>query len=430
MKFYPIIFLLLALGVCSCNTKEGVSTITNVLDYNTYLEEDQEKTLKSAENERDFWSKRLDLDSTGIGDLGPLAGAYTKIFEANGEVSDLKNAERLYKKAISIASPALKDAYMRSLAHNYMSQHKFKEANQLLEESYKGSSNKHATELMLFDSYMEIGAYEKAKAILENLKNETDYNYLIRVSKWSDHNGDLAAAIRYLERARDIAQSRNSTPLKIWTYSNIADYYGHDGNIKASYNHFLKTLALQPDNAYAKKGIAWILYSNEYNTKEANRIIDSLLVYRDIPDYYLLKAEFSEYDGDKTSSKKFKDIFISKAQNTHYGGMYNTYLIEALAVSNPVKALEIALVEIENRATPETYHLLALAQLKNGMKIEALQTIVEKVEGKTSEPMALLHSAMVYKANNIMDKVKLLKEELEGTTYELGPLLTDQVTKL
>lgn len=430
MKFYPFILLVLSTFLISCNLKEEVESITKVVDYEKYLKTDQNSTLKSAENERDFWSKRLDVDSTGIGDLGPLAGAYGRIFEANGKIENLKKAETLYKRAITVAAPSLKDAYIRALSHNYISQHKFKEANQLLEESYAGHSNKHATELMLFDSYMEIGEYEKAKTILEKLKNEGDYNYLIRISKWSDHNGDLDAAIRYLERARDIAESRDSKPLKIWTYSNIADYYGHDGNIKASYNHFLKTLELQPDNAYAKKGIAWIIYSKERNTEEANRIMDSLLVNHDIPDYYLLKSEFAAYDGDQEASKKYLQKFVERAENPAYGGMYNAYLIGALVDTNPEKALEIAQREIKNRATPETYHLLALAQLKNGMHKEALRTIENHVEGKTSEPMALLHSAMVYKANKLNNKVAPLKEELMGASFEIGPLLTEEVEAL
>ncbi len=431
MKYHKKIIIVIALFILySCNSKQEESSITNVIDYEKYLEADQNKTLISAIKEREFWSKRLDKDSTGIGDLGPLAGAYIKIFEANGNVENLEKAVQIYKRAVAIASPSLQDAYIRSLSHTYISQHKFKEANELLEKSYASTSNKHATELVLFDSYMEIGAYKKAKIILEKLKNEGDYNYLIRVSKWSDHNGDLDAAIRYLERAKDIAESRNSKPLKIWTYTNIADYYGHDGAIRVSYKHYLKTLELQPDNAYAKKGIAWILYAKERNTKEANRILDTLIAHHDIPDYYLLKSEIAAFEGNKEEERKNLDIFLSKTENPLYGGMYNTYIIEALVTSNPKKALAIAEVEIANRATPETYHLLALAQLYNGMKGEALQTIKKFVEGKTTEPMALLHSAFVYKANGLMEKVKSIKKELEAASFELGPVIINQVMAL
>lgn len=113
-----------------------------------------------------------------------------------------------------------------------------------------------------------------------------------------------------------------------------------------------------------------------------------------------------------------------------YGCMYNTYEIEVLVDSNPKEALLIAQEEINHRATPETYHLLALAQLKNGKEKEALKTILTYVEGKTSEPMALFHSALVFKANGLDDKVIPLKVELLKASFELGPVLAAQIKNL
>lgn len=429
------IWCCLCIGILlwSCKNEkkeEERTTITSPIDYAAYLEADQTKRYKSALKEQEFWSKRLGDDSTGVGDLGPLAGAYSKLFETSGNIQNLKDAEIVYKKAIKIAASSIKDGYIRSLARNYISQHRFKEATALLEESYAGVSNKHATELMLFDCYMEIGSYEKAEALLRKIENPNDYNYLIRISKWSDYKGQLDAAIRYMERAMKIAESRNSEYLKIWTYTNIADYYGHDGNIKASYDHYLKALRLQPDNAYAKKGIAWILYSEERNISEANRILDTLLVHHNIPDYYLLKAEMATYNTKDNEAEKYMNLFLEKTKDPLYGAMYNTHIIEELITSNPEKALALANIEVANRATPETYHLLALAQLANGDKEPALKTIETYVDGKTSEPMALLHSAQVYKAHGIDEKVAELRAELEDASYEIGPVLAKKVKSL
>jgi Tfp pilus assembly protein PilF len=283
---------------------------------------------------------------------------------------------------------------------------------------------------MLFDCYMEIGSYNKAEEILKKLENPKDYNYLIRISRWSDYKGQLSAAIRYMERAIKIAESRNSVSLKIWTYSNIADYYGHDGNIRASYNYFIKTLKLQPDNAYAKKGIAWILFSKEHNIPEANRILDRLIPYHKVPDYYLLKAEMAHYDGQDDAAEKHMQQFLTLVDMPLYGNMYNSYKIEVLVESDPERALILAKEEIKNRATPETYHLLALAQLANDKEEKALETIQKYVEGKTSEPMALVHSAMVYKANGMDEKVAILKKYLLAASYEIGPVITAEVANL
>ena len=133
---------------------------------------------------------------------------------------------------------------------------------------------------------------------------------------------------------------------------------------------------------------------------------------------------------DKAKAENAENDFIRAVEIGNYGEMYNAYLISLYSSKEPRKALEIANREIANRSTPETYHLLALAQLQNGMSKEALRTIETYVEGKTSEPMALFHSALVYKANNRTEKVKSLKAELKEANYELGPLIQKKIEAL
>lgn len=427
--FASMCLSLLLLGCNKQGDKDVVFT-TNPKDYTSFLQADPIKSYAAALEEKEFWSKRLGSDSTGVGDLGPLAGAYSKLFETSGDIQYLKDAEQVYKKAITVAAIKIQDGYKRALAKNYITQHRFKDAITLLEESYAGISNKHATELLLFDCYLEVGAYSKALQFLKKIENINQFDYLIRISKWSDHQGDLSAAIGYMKKALAIANSRNNLALQIWANTNIADYYGHQGDIKASYNHYLKTLALQPDNAYAKKGIAWILYSKEYNTAQASELIDHLLANHNLPDYYLLKAEMASYQGDSVLSEEYMQQFFTLSNNPLYGDMYNTHKIMALVKTDPDKALQLAQKEVDNRTTPQSYQLLALAQLASNQKQEALATITSFVAGKTSEPMALLHSAQVYKANGMLDKVTALKTTLLPASYELGPEVYRQVIAL
>ena len=190
------------------------------------------------------------------------------------------------------------------------------------------------------------------------------------------------------------------------------------------------TLNLQPDNAYAKKGIAWIAFSSEKNTDEAKRILDSIMIHHKVPDYFLFKADIAEYENKILESKKHRQNFINAVNRGNYGAMYNTYLIEIYAEKNPEKALELANEEIENRATPEAYHLLAYAQLKNEKLKEALHTIENFVEGKTFEPLALYHSVLIYKANDMNNKVKTIKNELKTAYFELGPVISIKIENL
>ncbi len=424
-----LIILFTACVLVSCKNEQPVNLVINPSEYDSYLNSDQSPTMDEALAVKDFWSKRLRPDSSGVGDLGPLAGGYEALFASTGKVSNLYSAEALYKKGIAISANG-KDGFERGLAHNFISQHRFKEAYNVLKKSLEGSSNKKQTKQMLFDAAMEIGAYEEAYGYLNEIKNLSDYNYLIRLSKWSDHKGDLDSAIKFMEMAKDIADSRDSKPLKIWTYSNLADYYGHAGRIDESYALNLATLELQPDNAYVKKSLSWIAYAADKNTEEAHRILDSVMVSHHVPDYLLSKAELYEYEGNNSLAENFKSKFIAEILEGNYGAMYNAYLIELYADRDPKKALDLALAELDNRKTPQTYHLLALAHLKNGAPQVALEQIDMHVANKTSEPMALYHSALVYKANGLNEKVQPIKEELKEASFELGPVLMREIDKL
>ena len=426
MKHFFILFLIVT--IISCKSDTIIEQITNPEDYNAFLSSSNQNSFDRAFFEKEFWSKRLRPDSTGVGDLGPLANAYTLLFETTGDISYLKSAEKILMKAVSVSATS-KDAYTRSLAQNYISQHRFKEAKQILEKSYKGISNKRATQLLLFDVLLELGEYDNAYKVLGKLENTNDYSYLIRLAKWNDHNGNLDAAIRNLEETKKIADSRKNISLQVWANTNLADYYGHAGRINESYDLYIESLKLQEDNAYAKKQIAWIVYSNEKNTNEASRILDSIMINHNAPEYYLLKTELSEYNESPLESEKYRKEFIASINN-EYGLMYNNHLIEFYAIENPERALEIAKAEINNRATPDVYSLLAYAQLKAGNKSKALEIINNFVEGKTFEPKSLYFSALIYKENNRRDKVDELKTELQDSFFELGPIYIKKIRDL
>lgn len=409
--------------------QEKAEKITDSNDYDKYLSTHHTPSKDAVEMELQFWQTRFNNDSTHLMEMGRLSGIHAALFGSTGDISELKISEKLIKKSIDVAARN-KDSYLRSLAHNYISQHRFKEAQVLLDSAYSYPDNRKETEMMLFDVAMELGEYDRADMLLGKIKDTKDFNYLIRLAKWSDHNGNLDAAIKYLEQAQQIAEARDNRAFKLWIYSNLGDFYGHAGRLEDSYNSYLKTLELEPDNHYAKRQIAWMAYAAEKNTEEANRILDSIMVSNKAPDYHLLKAEIAKYEGDISEEKKQQAMFLKAVENPNYGGMYNTYLINLYAETDPEKALKLAAMELNNRATPETYHLLAYAQLKAGHKEAALKTIEEYVSGKTEEPKALFHSALIYKANGDKAEVASIKKELLGASYELGPIKAKEIEKL
>lgn len=422
-------FILLLLLAVSCNNESKKITDTN--DYNAYLEISENEMLLAVKEDLKFWEEKHEKEPNQFPYLSKIAASQSQIFTKTGNIEALINAEKNLIKANEL-SHYTKVGYLRALARNYISQHRFKESLELLQKAEANGEGLKATQKMLFDVYLELGNYKLAKAYLNEFVDTTNFDYLIRLSKWSDHRGNLDAAIKYMEQAQLIAESSNIPSTKQWVYTNLADYYGHAGKINASYNHYLKALKLNPEDAYAKKGIAWIVYSYEKNPDEALRILNTVTKTYNAPDYHLLKAEIAEYKDDSTLKDEQLKLYKKAINNKFYGAMYNKYnaLIYAENPKHTADALKISNIEINNRPTPQSYDLLAWTYYNHGDVEDALEVMEKHVVGKIFEPEALFHLAHIYKANGKINEAKKLKKELLESTFELGPIAAQKVQEL
>lgn len=421
-KLLPLIALVF---IFSCNSKE----VTNPEDYSAYLN----TKIDSSELfiDVDFWTNKIEMSSNQFPFLVNRSGAYTSAFSKTGHIDYLILAEKdliAANKATQYNSAGL----LKSLAANYISQHRFKEALALLEKAKVNGEKLSGTKKMLFDVHLELGNYIYAESYLKAIKNNSDFDYLIRLAKWEDHKGNLDQAILHMKEATEIAESSNLKEMKQWSYTNLADFYGHAGAIEKSYRYFLKALEIDPNDAYAKKGIAWISYSHDNNPVEALRILNKVSTYYRAPDYDLLRAEIAEFQNNQKSKSEALNAYRTAVNNKHYGEMYNAYnvVVYTEELRMPVLALQIAKREVENRPTPQSYDLLAWSYFKIG-QIEKANSITENyVAGQTFEPNVLYHIAEIYKAAGKKDQVKLLKTELLASLYELGPTMKEKIKQL
>ncbi|TDE07237.1 tetratricopeptide repeat protein [Flavobacterium sandaracinum] len=417
------------LFIFGCDTKS--EQITKAEDYNKYLTLKENIGLKYAHKEIDYWQKKFDAAPNQISYLSQLASNYNMLFEYTGDVKNLYKTEELLTKS-NEAYDYSRVSTIRSLSRNYISQHRFKEALILANKALAIGEGKKETQKLLFDVQMELGNYPEAVINLNAIRDMNSFDYLIRLAKWNDHKGDLDTAITFMEKARDIADKEDNKVLKIWSYSNLGDFYGHAGRIQESYDSYLKTLALDPNYSYALKGIAWIVFSNERNVNEANRIIDAIAATHNTPDFYLLKSQIAQFEGNKSEEMKNRNSYFSMMEKNNYGAMYNKYnaLIYADDKQTAQKALEIAKIEVEHRPTADSYDLLAWSYLNVGENKKALEIAQNHVVGKSFEPKVQYHLAMIYKANNLALKTKPIKEELLSSLYELGPNFEKKVNQL
>ena len=415
----------------SCKESKQKQQITNPEDYNVYLDTKENTSEVTAKKEFAFWNEKLQKTPNQFPYIGKMAAANSQLFGATGNIQYLIDAENNLIEANNRTGNN-NASYLRALARNYISQHRFKDALALLEKAETNGENVESTQKMLFDVHLELGNYVQAKTYLTQIKGMADFDYLIRLSKWSDHKGNLDAAIKYMEKAMTIAESSNISGLKQWSYTNLADFYGHANRLQDSYDYYLKALALDPNDAYAKKGISWIVYSYERNPEEALRILDSITKQHKSPDYFLLKAEIAEFMQDTNEKENNIQNYMAAVKDANYGKMYNKYnaLLFTEELNQIEEAFTIAEAEIKERPTPQSYDLLAWAYYNKGDHEKALKIVETNILDKTFEPEAQYHMAEIYKANGREDIAMKFKEELLESAYELGPVMEQKIQKL
>lgn len=415
--------------IVGCN--KNLNQITNSNDYNKYLELETNLSKDFVQGEIDFWQKKYDEAPNQISYLSLLAANYSRLFENTGDIKNLYKTEELLLKSNKIYKYSEVGA-IRSLARNYISQHRFRESLALANKALAIGEGLKETQKLLFDVQMELGDYAEAEKNLNAIKATHDFDYLIRLSKWSDHKGDIETAILLMQKANKVAIDNDNKGLKIWTFSNLGDLNGHSGNIKQAYNYYLKTLEIEPNNSYALKGIAWIAFSFERNPKEANRIIDAISKNHNTPDFYLLKAQIAEYDKNTNARDENLQKYFAMLSQNNYGAMYHKYNVLIYAEDKKMvqKAIEIANIEVQHRPTPDSYDLLAWAYYNNGNKQKALEIEEKYVVGKSFEPKLNYHLSVIYKANNMLEKIKPIKEALQESGFELGPNFEQKIKNL
>lgn len=430
MQHFIYLILISSFIACSSPSETGTA-IANKEDYNQYLAStinSKSKKVASLKEEIAFWNKKIEETPKGFTFYQKRGGAYSQLFEETGEVENLHLAYASFLEAGRLIKGKGQASNLLSLSSLAIKMHDFKKAEKHALESQKYTDEKFGPLLMQFDAEMEIGNFKIAGGILDQNKRMDSFDYLVRLSKYKDYEGNLDSAIVYMEQAEQMVANEVSERA-LWAKANLGDMYGHAGRVEDSYNNYLKVLAMDSSYDYALRGIAWIAYSSDRNTTEAKRILNVLKERTAMPDTYLLLAEIEEYEGNQNEAQKHLAAFKKEAARAEYVGMYNKYLID-IYIGEEVfeEAKRLAEIEVMNRPTPATYDWLAWTYYKSGELDLAVDLYKNSIEGETYEPDVIYHMGVVYQSANENRGAEYLQESMDAS-YELGPLVELEIKK-
>jgi hypothetical protein len=375
---------------------------------------------KSNETEMQFWQNRMETQPPGIVNEQKYANTLLMRFTLFGDIQDLKKADSI----LSCADEHFKrteTGLSLTLAAYSLMQHRFGKAKAYVQHASELGGKRNALLSGAFDVNLELGQYDSAATVLQQLRPNADYGYYFRLSKLKHLEGSIDSAALNMLRAAELAGSNDY--LKQIALSNAADLYIHAGRLKEANDLYTQCIHLNPADFHSVMGLGWIALTHDRNDSLAERIFRFAEAQLKLPDPLLKLSQMAEEKGDSLLQKKYADGFAVKATDPAYGNMYNKYLIDLYTgiLHDPAKAEAIAEKETTNRATPQTYAWYVWSLFNNHKPDKAYQIYQDHVSGKPLEALELFWMGKLMKGLSKGYNAQQFFEAANQNRYDLSP---------
>ena len=414
----PAIFLF-AIASCKQDKKNIVETsFTDSLISNFT----PSALIKSNDDEIKFWKGRISPVSHDIVSEGKYASLLSARFGLLGDLNDIRSADSIlngldahfnYKET----GPEL------SLVHNAITQHRFRQADTLLEKAKATGLRKYESAAASFDVDFELGRYELADRDLKQIADPTDFGYRFRHSKVFHYQGNVDSAIASMQKAAELAE--NIISLKQSALSNTADLYLHNQELEKAYDLYVQSIKLSSADMHSIMGIAWIALVHDKKDSLAEKIFLFVHSKTKLADPLFKLSQVAEQREDSVLQKKYANEFTSIVNDSIYGNMYNKYTIQLYTgiLNDPARAEAIAMNEIKSRATPQTYAWYVWTLFSNHKSDQAYKIYEEHVSGKPLEGLELYWMGKFMKSLGKGYNAQQFFKKATKNKYDLSPAM-------
>lgn len=322
-----------------------------------------------------------------------LAAQYLKRFREQADVEDLLRAEHAAQRSQTI-QPSSEASLL--LASTLLSQHRFREALQLVTETPQATADTAALQASI---QMELGDYEAAHQLIQSLPTD------------AEHLGHSAIAARYLELTNHLDAARqllnasvqqmdsfytNPAEMRAWFHVRSGDLAFVAGDLAESERRYQEAIALFPQNIAARTGLAR-LYAAQHHWQAvltvANEGIDRVPLVETLG----YKADAQRALGDPQGAEETEALIEVVARLSKVQGIYD----RALAVYytehgiHLPDALEIAQREVAVRDDIYAEDTLAWAAAANGDWQTARRATQQATRYGTEDALLHFHRGMI-----------------------------------
>jgi hypothetical protein len=419
---------LLFLFLIGCRQKNQTIVSANFVDsFITHYSTPQ--AIKANEAEIQFWKNRISPNSPDYTNASRYASTLIGRFHLQGNLRDVQSADSVLQKISADYANKEAGPFLNLVSH-YILQHRFKQADSVLQIAQTIGIKKYESNATAFDVAFELGNIGFARTALQSLKAENDYGYQFRKSKMMHYDGELDYSINAMRKAVDNAGQNEH--LRFAALSNVGDLYIHAGQLDKAYNCFVECLKANTADLHSLMGIGWIALKKDQNDSLAEKIFQFVATKTASPDPLFKLIAVAEQRDDSSLQLKYAKAFESKVTDAGYGNMYNKYLIQLYSgiLDEPAKAVAIAERELKNRNTAQTQAWYAWSLVCNQQEEKAYAVFQKSISGKPLEGLELYWMGKLMLSVNKGYNAKQFFKEAKTNKYDLLPSVATDLANL
>ena len=410
--------------------KEESKIIVSSIFIDSLISNYSDTALQTAvETDLQFWKGRIIPANPGLVNELKYASSLIQRFYLKGDITDVITADSILitaDKAFNHKEPAPNMALVR----NSILQHRFKDADSLLNQARIADIKKYESATTGFDVAFELGYYPLAETELKKIANPKDYGYNFRHAKLAHYKGEMDTAIAAMHRASMLADGIIS--LRQAALSNEADLNLHSSNLQKANELYVESIRLNATDLHSIMGLGWIALVHDKNDSLAEKIFRFVKSKTKAPDVIFKLVQLADASGDSALQKKYADEFVGVVTTPVYGKMYNKYLLELYTgiLHEPAKAEAMAARELLNRATPQTYAWYVWALFTNNKITEAEKIYQQHVSGKPLEGLELYWMGKYMQGQNKGYNAQQFFKAAHKNRYDLSPSMVSDLENM
>lgn len=326
-----------------------------------------------------------------------LGEQYSRQARETGDVSDYQRAEKSLNRSLDLL-PNYAPAEI-ALASIYYAQHEFGRSLELAEQVYQSNYKNTQARIIVADSYLSLGQYQKAEKIYNELGDANATPPLLaRLANLDELKGDSDQALMLMRRAAgETLQSGGTRETTAWYLLRVGDIHYNRGEIEEAGEFYKASLRVFDDYYLAYAGLGKVRAAEgkydeaiAYYQKAVNIIpqpdflaaLGDLYTVTSQPEQAKIQYETVEYIGKLAAINE-------QVYNRQLANFYSDHDIKL------DEALQLALKELKDRKDIYGYDAAAWAYYKNEKYQEAGEMMDHALAMGTQDARLFYHAGMI-----------------------------------